>query len=504
MLRFIVVLIGLLALPAARGATHSIACSGNISSALKKAVSGASAGDTILIGEGTCIVKNVTVNKGLKILGADRKGTSLSGEGSTLFRFTGSGSGEWDFGVLTITGNNVQDIAIEGGFGSFRIHEIDIRSTSTLFAEIGSNTLADQLYHGGPAYRHKILFDNILLESSAPVQFVKIWGNNHVAWAEPDGFGTDNFIFIEDSEFRYIGTARHVTDTEGGGRFVFRHNKVINGMVAMHCTGSTQGMRGNRAVEIYSNEFTCTNSTAAGECSRMYAFEATRGGTGIFYDNRISGDYFTSVWPMHGRIAWSPGTGFPDYRFKTKCGTAGTRKICLDAQVHCTDGRRGPTARPHNYGGSASWGDQICGSRGEGQAGPDWSCDSDSDCNDINGRPGKCVQLDGLGRTGSEVAGYPCRDQFGRGRDNLQTGEQEAAPIYWWNNFWQGSPQKEIPGNQYSDFFMQNRDWCAHDPSTPCGQKAAWSYTPYPYPHPLRKGLSARKDEHTSEVRQGS
>lgn len=469
----------------ALAATHDVPCSGDITYAVEAALSAAADGDTILLGSGTCTIQNVMVAHGVSILGESRTGTVITGAGTMLFEFSGDGTGKWEFGNLTVTGDNGQDIAIEGGFESFRIHDMDIRSSSERFAQIGFQTIGHMLYRGGPVYRNKMLFDNILLEASTKVQFVKIWGNNHVAWGEPDGFGTDNFVFIEDCGFIYSGTTGTITDTEGGGRFVFRHNKVTNGQVSMHCTGSTQGMRGNRAVEIYANTFVCSNATGGGACNNRYAFEATRGGTGLFYDNDISGDYFTSAWPMQGRIAWEPGTGFLDWGFDTTCGTSGTRKMCLDAQVRCTEGNRGPTARPHDYGGS-TWGDNICAERGEGQAGPDWSCTNDDDCNDLDGSPGKCVQIDGLGRTGSEVEGWPCRDQFGRGQDDQTTGEQAAAPIYWWNNTWQGEPQVDIPPNQYSDFFQKDRDWCAHDPSTDCGEKAAWTYEPFPYPHPLR------------------
>src|SRR5262249_951579 len=68
---------------------------------------------------------------------------------------------------------------------------------------------------------------------------------------------------------------------------------------------------------------------------------------------------------------------------------------------------------------------------------------------------------------------YPCRDQIGRIRDALFTGDEtapqtELAPMYFWQNF-SGSTQY-VPDLSNTDGFMvqhivQNRDWYTQNTS---------------------------------------
>lgn len=102
------------------------------------------------------------------------------------------------------------------------------------------------------------------------------------SWVAPTGFGSSQFLFIEDNTFTHAASnIRIVTDAHAGARFVVRHNTVFNANPVNHGTESTGRVRGGRAMEVYQNTFTGTNvSNAVG---------GARSGVVLFHDNIISG-----------------------------------------------------------------------------------------------------------------------------------------------------------------------------------------------------------------------
>ena len=91
---------------------------------------------------------------------------------------------------------------------------------------------------------------------------------------------------------------------------------------------------------------------------------------------------------------------------------------------------------------------------------------------------------------GGGASGYPCRHQSGWGKESADGQRQEPSPVYWWNN-------KSTSGStvslkfDISPWFTADRDYCNHSPSSSCGTREAWSYTPLAYPHPLQTGTPA-------------
>jgi len=239
---------------------------------------------------------------------------------------------------------------------------------------------------------------------------------------------------------------------------VFRHNKVTNANIIQHDLGSTPRARGNRAVEVYENTFTCT--IGASNC--FTAMNATRGGTGLFYNNTITG-YNLALWAMIWRVAYNTsfiGGGYPSQ--------TGTMKVCEDITRHCTAGNR----RPCNNDADCS---------GAGTCNKSFTCSTNADCSAYNGGPGLCVQLDGsLGN------GYPLRDQMGRGKDDITTGVQADSPVYWWSNTKDGSSVSLSVSDMYSYYIQKGRDFRNHGPAVMCGAKTGWTYAQYTYPHPLQ------------------
>lgn len=108
------------------------------------------------------------------------------------------------------------------------------------------------------------------------------------SWAAPTGFGSSQFLFIENNTFTHSNPYQEgITDSYAGGRFVVRHNNIFNGIISNHGTESTGRPRGGRAMEVYNNTFTGTN------LNRFVG--GVRSGGVLFHDNSISGYWDNSA-----------------------------------------------------------------------------------------------------------------------------------------------------------------------------------------------------------------
>jgi hypothetical protein len=108
------------------------------------------------------------------------------------------------------------------------------------------------------------------------------------SWAAPTGFGSSQFLFIEDNTFTHSNPYEEgITDSYAGGRFVVRHNNIFNGLIANHGTESTGRPRGGRAMEVYNNTFTGTNLN-------RFVGNVRSGGV-LFHDNIVSGYWANSA-----------------------------------------------------------------------------------------------------------------------------------------------------------------------------------------------------------------
>jgi hypothetical protein len=75
------------------------------------------------------------------------------------------------------------------------------------------------------------------------------------SWADNAYFGSEKFLFIEDNTFRNANGYKSVgIDSYGGGRYVARHNYLVDTPIGGHGTESSGRSRGVRAIEVYSNK----------------------------------------------------------------------------------------------------------------------------------------------------------------------------------------------------------------------------------------------------------
>ena len=424
----------------------------------------ATAGDTIVIPAGTCTwTSGVTWNKGVTIQGAGPTSTIISATTAVEFfiiPWTVDG-GNYRLTGLGLTGSvpGPSDIAVSGRFATLRLDHLNISTSSSRALWFGLQTL-QETYLGYPQ-THKALLDHIVFTPGDGGHiFAEIYGTNS-AWMEDDDFGSDNYVFIEDSTFNYANANYEIVDSEFGARITFRYNTVTNSQgVCSHDTGSTPRSRGTRLIEAYNNTFTCTLS---GGCYTAANFN--RGGSGLFYNNVLTGSYNYVNWPEIYRVMYSDSWVGGGY-----CSQTGTRKICEDGLQHCSGGTKD---------GYPCLTSTDCS--GGGTCPSDFSCTSNTNCMKPDGNAGVCMQVDG-----SNQYGYPCRDQMGRGKDDPATGVQVSLPAYWWSNTLNGNPVNLYVQGVYQNYIQEGRDFCNHSPETACGSKAAWNYAPYTYPHPLQ------------------
>jgi hypothetical protein len=346
--------------------------------------------------------------------------------------------------------SGIQDV---GMFSSVRFDHLQfngLQNWSIVVGEWWDNNMAQP----------KVLIDHIV-GINLSGGFLQIEGFPGT-WKLPDNYGTDNAVYLEDSNLSFSSSGAAITDTEYGVRMVIRHNTFLNGSIQMHDTGSTQGSRGNRIAEIHNNIINCTGSG----CANMPVM-GLRGGGYIVHDNIISGGFFTAAWPQ----VWRGILGFTGFLGQS-CGVNAVKTCDTPHFYHCSGG-------DHAACGYA--GDSICNS-----ANSSGTCQitasSQNDCPVGSTFLSTVDNVNG----GNDSSGWPCRNQTGWGMESADGKLERPSPVYWYNNLFNG--QVATPANSQPAYFAQNRDWCDHDSSTDCGTKAGWIYTPYAYPHPLQTG----------------
>lgn len=255
------------------------------------------------------------------------------------------------------------------------------------------------------------------------------WGDN--AFAQPTGFGTDQFVFLEDSTITMntsTSSGNGTNDCYRGGKFVVRHNILNFSSVQGHGTGHAGEDRGCRAAELYQNTFTLSNNP-----NGYWQFNGffLAGGPAMIWGNTLpttGGSYYTHFITAH-----------------------------INREDSATYAQ---AATPNGWG--------YCGTAVSG-TGSAWDQDSASS------------------------TGYACLDQVGRGqgdllstgfpnRVNTSTGKiawprQKLEPVYEWGDTWgcTGDSHCSFWGN-YDPGIVQNRDYflgynnssCPANPSGTC------------------------------------
>lgn len=252
-------------------------------SAVQAAVDAAADGDTVAVPAGSCTwaAPVFTSGKAVTIQGAGIDRTTITdattsdwqqspfwieGEEGRPFRITG----------FTLTGQNdyYGVIHIRGDGKGWRIDNIKF---------VG---LPDRCINiGGYSYG---LIDHCEFEDTG--QPLAANGDADAAWMRPLSLGTENAVYVEDCIVRRTDGGAAI-DAHDGGRYVYRHNTLYNAHV--HAHGCCNTSRGVFSYEIYENDI-IVDDTMVGDPT-MWTAVGMRGGTGVIFDNRITGPVYHPI-----------------------------------------------------------------------------------------------------------------------------------------------------------------------------------------------------------------
>lgn len=402
-------------------------------------VSQASLGDTINItaGEARWSQRLEMGTKRLSVIGA--------GIGETVITASSDGLGLFDLGtggsrLAHMTISNPGGAIYVGGGQGFIIDHLRYLSPvdASAKATIVINNNENDIHPTGVIYSNN--FENVRIVIYGARQYYLSAGNSgNVLWSQTQPMGSDvNAIFVEGNAFlsnRSIGG--NAMDSGPGGRYVFRYNTITstspnsNGGQYIEAHSIQGEIRGTHRWEIYNNVLDNQGGFT------YYPFRL-RGGTGLVANNSILGK-----WTNYG-IALDNVRSYADYS-GTHNGGSGLAYLSdstasftysgwetgsliknVTAGSECLSTSRTPTTYTCTLTGGTR---QVWNNR---------------DAYRIT-RPALALirPCDGLSSwDGNEdETGYPCRDQIGRGYDEVVWIDNPPAPYrqvlmpaYGWNN----------------------------------------------------------------------
>ena len=233
---------------------------------VQSAIDSAENGDIVLVPAGICNWSNtITIpsNKKITLSGASMNSTIINTANIALTR---SGSRLTNFNL------NGGYISVDGSIG-WRIdhcilNQTGITSRSSV-REVHSEGLVDNC-----------IFYNARVVSSGAAAMLYEGPSQHYLWAQPFDLGSGRgVVYLEDNVFTRTGHG-NVIDGNYGGRYVFRYNVVNDATTEAHSVQGTN--RAHIKWEIYENKINQVSRS-------MWAPMFQRGGTGVIFNNEITG-----------------------------------------------------------------------------------------------------------------------------------------------------------------------------------------------------------------------
>lgn len=253
---------------------------------VQAAIDAAADGDTVLVPAGSCtwtttqaMTPAVSIaNKTLTLQGAGIDRTTITdGTGYQAFEqalVLDSAAGK----VIRLTG-----FTFQGGHDQEWHGIVNIWGSSTCCAgfRVDHVRFVDTINHTieiGDAFG---VIDHCTIEGNSGGILVKSTYPGDSSWAAPLELGSARAVYVEDCVFDFDAHYRGAIDAQSGGRYVFRHNTLINTYITNHGTETGYPERGAFSFEIYAN----TLSSSEDWFTAMFL----RGGTGVIFDNTASG-----------------------------------------------------------------------------------------------------------------------------------------------------------------------------------------------------------------------
>lgn len=289
---FIVLAVSMVFISGANARTiNSASCS---QSNVQAAITAAADGDIVLIPTGSCIwTTGITwVNKNISVIGAGIGNTVISGNG-TKFSITPTTKASFRVSGMTLSGDTASSVfLILGNVATaytkgWRIDHIRFKYTGNASVvnafQINGVTwgVIDNCMFDGAGYG--IINQAGYIESddrSSPRTI------GHYAHSLPLNLGTDEAVYFEDNTVNFSGanSVSYLFNQTYGGNIVVRYNS-IKGTYFQNHSAKDAG-RGGVKFEIYNNTF-------VGDGFIWPAM--LRAGTGVIFNNTISGYTLTSL-----------------------------------------------------------------------------------------------------------------------------------------------------------------------------------------------------------------
>ncbi|MCD6356669.1 MAG: hypothetical protein J7L66_05215 [Anaerolineaceae bacterium] len=276
-----IVLIGCIYIPKANAATiNAISCS---QPHVQDAINSASDGDTVTLPVGSAIWTNpVTI--------PSTKGLTIQGAGPTQTIITDNVPSAWAMACFWInTGpgksTRISGIKFTGGSGTY--------GHIVFYGGNTGNRVNDCTFEFGTDGGRGVYWLNdswgvvdhctFTAGASGTSQGVSVRGRGATSWENDLSLGTANAVYVEDCTFNYSSPQDGTLDCYNGGRYVFRYN-TVNGSTVGHHGCDSGSLRSTLSFEVYENTF--DNENAA-----IFTVMNFRGGTGVVYNNVVTGNY---------------------------------------------------------------------------------------------------------------------------------------------------------------------------------------------------------------------
>jgi len=259
--------------------THDILAASTDLEDVQAAVDSAQSGDVVLIPEGSSVwtsTLQIPDGKKITLLGSGKEETVISSDTlvpSSLINMGASGSRITDMGFNLANDNGV-GITVRGEGWRVDNCRFDNEIDNTIE---GVSVRGYSTDDGCPVgLVDHCEFNNIRVIVTGDASLMA-----HGIWAEPLRIGTNNALFVEDCVFNFTQFG-NVMDANYGGRYVFRYNIVNDAYIEAH---SVQGNnRATRSWEVYGNTINQVERD-------MWAPFFLRGGTGVVFDNTVTGSW---------------------------------------------------------------------------------------------------------------------------------------------------------------------------------------------------------------------